>query len=207
MNDSQPLAEATEIYQKLEERAISDSNDLNRRIVACRNCRRAPGFLPVVGSGHPLADIMLVKHQPHYLEVNEGVSFYGRSGSAIIKSMERLSVNPLVVYGTNIVKCHDVRPIDGEKNCPLFWLEEFNIAHPRIIVVMGRRTLQIVNKTRVAGMKKLAWDPGVLQSFTPFCKALVTPDIDECLDDDQDKAEFWKAFRSLGEWFQNEPPY
>jgi uracil-DNA glycosylase len=97
---------------------------LNRRIVACRNCRRAPGFLPVVGSGHPLADIMLVKHQPHYLEVNEGVSFYGRSGSAIIKSMERLSVNPLVVYGTNIVKCHDVRPIDGEKNCPLFWLED-----------------------------------------------------------------------------------
>ena len=56
-------------------------------------------------------------------------------------------------------------------------------------------------------MKELSWDPGALQTFTPFCKALVTPDIDECLDDDQAKAEFWKAFRSLGEWFRDEPPY
>jgi uracil-DNA glycosylase len=207
MNDSQPLTEATEIYRKLEERAISDSNDLNRRVVACRRCRRGQGFLPIVGSGHPLADILLVKYQPHYLEVNEGVSFYGRSGSAILKSMERLGVNPLVVYGTNLVKCHNVRPAEGERNCPLYWLEEFHITHPRIMVVMGRQTLQVINKSRVAGMKRLSWDLGALQTFTPFCKALVTPDIDACLDDDQAKAEFWKAFRSLGDWFADEPPY
>jgi uracil-DNA glycosylase len=207
MNNSQPVTEASEIYRKLEERAIDDSNDLNRRIVACRQCRRGQGFLPIVGSGHPLADILLVKYQPHYLEVNEGVSFYGRSGTAILKSMERLGVNPLVVYGTNLIKCHDVKPAEGEKNCAMYWLEEFHITHPRIIVVMGRATLQVINKTRVAGMKRLNWDPGVLQTFTPFCKALVTPDIDACLDDDQAKAEFWKAFRSLGEWFQDEPPY
>jgi uracil-DNA glycosylase family 4 len=207
MNNSQPVTEASEIYRKLEERAIDDSNDLNRRIVACRNCRRGQGFLPVVGSGHPLADIMLVKCQPHYLEVNEGVSFFGRSGTAILKSMERLGVNPLVVYGTNMVKCHDVRPVDGERNCPSYWLEEFHITHPRIIVVMGKGTLQVINKIRVAGMKRLTWDPGALQTFTPFCKALVTPDIDASLDDEPAKAEFWKAFRSLGEWFQDEPPY
>jgi uracil-DNA glycosylase family 4 len=207
MNDSQPLTEATEIYRKLEERAISDSNDLNRRIVSCKACRRGQGYLPVVGSGHPLADILLVKYQPHYLEVNEGVSFYGRSGSAILKSMERLGVNPLVVYGTNIIKCHDVRPAEGERKCPLYWLEEFHITHPRIMVVMGKQTLQIINKARVAGMKRLSWDPGALQTFTPFCKALVTPDIDVSLDDDQAKAEFWKALRSLGEWFADEPPY
>ena len=207
MNNSQPVTEASEIYRKLEERAIDDSNDLNRRIVACRQCRRGQGFLPIVGSGHPLADILLVKYQPHYLEVNEGVSFYGRSGTAILKSMERLGVNPLVVYGTNLIKCHDVKPAEGEKNCAMYWLEEFHITHPRIIVVMGRATLQVINKTRVAWMKRLNWDPGVLQTFTPFCKAVVTPDIDTCLDDDQAKAEFWKAFRSLGEWFQDEPPY
>ena len=150
MNDSQPLTEATEIYRKLEERAITDSNDLNRRIVACRKCRRGQGYLPIVGSGHPLADIMLLKYQPHYLEVNEGVSFYGRSGSAVLKSMERLGVNPLVVYGTNLVKCHDVRPAEGEKYCPLYWLEEFYITHPRIIVVMGDRGMFPVD---VAGVQ------------------------------------------------------
>ena len=103
---------------------------------------------------------MLVKYQPHYLEVNEGVSFYGRSGSAVLKSMERLGVNPLVVYGTNMVKCHDVEPVEGEKNCPLYWLEEFHITHPRIMVVMGRHDAAGHQQDRVAGMKQLNWDPG-----------------------------------------------
>ncbi len=69
-------------------------------------------------------------------------------------------MNPLVVYGTNLLKCHDVRPAEGEKNCPLYWLEEFHITHPRIMVVMGRQTVQAINKTRVAGMKRLSLGPG-----------------------------------------------
>ena len=138
MNDSQPLTEATEIYRKLEERAISDSNDLNRRVVACRRCRRGQGFLPMVGSGHPLADIILVKYQPHYLEVNEGVSFYGRSGSAILKSMERLGVNPWWSTAPTCSSATTSGRSEGEKNCPFYWLEEFHITHPRIMVVMGR---------------------------------------------------------------------
>ena len=106
-----------------------------------------------------------------------------------------------------MVKCHDAKTGQGEKNCPLYWLEEFQITQPRIIVVMGRQTLDLVNKNRVAGMDELAWDLGVLQDFTPFCKALVTPDVDDALDEEEAKAGFWKAFRNLGEWFRDEPPY
>lgn len=201
-----PLAEANEIYRKLEERAIAETNDLNHRVVHCRKCPRGE-YLPTVGSGHPLADIFLLKFRPHYLEVNEGVSFYGRSGTAVLKSMERLGVNPLLVYGTNLVKCHDVDGKDGEKNCPLYWLEEYQVTQPRMIVVMGLPTLELLNKHRVAGMKELDWEPGALQEFTPFCKALITPDIDESLDDEEAKAAFWKSFRNLGEWFRDEPPY
>ena len=206
MNDSLPVTEANEIYRKLEERAIEESNDLNHRVAHCRKCQRGE-FLPTVGSGHPLADIFLLKYQPRYLEVTEGVAFYGRSGMAMLKSMERLGVNPLVVYGTNLVKCHDVDTAEGEKNCPVFWLEEFQITQPRLMVVMGRQTMDVVNRDRIAGMKKLAWDPGTLQEFTAFCKALVTPDIDGALDEEHAKSEFWKAFRNLGEWFRDEPPY
>jgi len=206
VRDPSPAHEANEIYRKLEERAIEENNDLNHRVVHCRKCLHGE-FLPTVGSGHPLADIFLLKYQPRYLEVTEGVAFYGRSGTAVLKSMERLGVNPLVVYGTNLVKCHDVKVEEGEKNCPPYWLEEFHITQPRIIVVMGRPTLDAVNRQRVAGMKKLAWDPGALQDFTAFCKALVTPDIDDCLDEEQAKGEFWKAFRNLGEWIRDQPPY
>ena len=206
MNDSPPLAEANDIYRKLEERAIEQTNDLNHRVSNCRKCRRGE-FMPTVGSGHPLADIFLLKYQPRYLEVSEGVAFFGRSGTAVLKSMERLGVNPLLVYGTNLVKCHDVDREEGEKNCPVYWLEEFQITQPRIVVIMGRPTLEVVNRERVAGMSELVWEPGALQEFTPFCKALVTPDIDECLDEEKAKAQFWRAFRNLGEWFRDEPPY
>jgi uracil-DNA glycosylase family 4 len=206
MKEQAPPTEANEIYRKLEERAISESNDLNRRVSHCRKCRRGE-YIPTVGSGHPLADIFLLKYQPHFLEVTEGVAFFGRSGTAILKSLDRLGIDPLNVYGTNIVKCHDVSRREGEKNCPLYWLEEFHITHPRIIVVMGRDTFNVVNRERIAGMKKLAWEPGELQDFTPFCKALVTPDIDTALDAEKAKAEFWKAFKSLGDWYRDQPPY
>jgi hypothetical protein len=56
-------------------------------------------------------------------------------------------------------------------------------------------------------MSELAWETGALQDFTPFCKALVTPDIDDSLDEEQAKASFWKAFRNLGDWVKDEPPY
>jgi uracil-DNA glycosylase family 4 len=206
VKDVPPLREANEIYRKLEERAIAESNDLNHRVVHCRRCARGD-FLPTVGSGHPLADILLLKYQPHYLEVTEGVAFFGRAGTAVLKSVERLGVNPLVIYGTNVIKCHDVECAEAGKYCASFWLEEFQITQPRILVVMGRKTLEIVNRERVAGMKVLAWEPGVLQDLTPFCKGLVTPDIDAALDQERAKSEFWKAFRNLGDWFRDEPPY
>ena len=37
--------------------------------------------MPVLGSGHPQADIMLLKYAPRPAEVEEGVAFYGRSGT------------------------------------------------------------------------------------------------------------------------------
>ena len=36
VKDLPPLGEANEIYRKLEERAIAESNDLNHRVAQCR---------------------------------------------------------------------------------------------------------------------------------------------------------------------------
>ncbi|MGI5939839.1 MAG: uracil-DNA glycosylase family protein [Thermoleophilia bacterium] len=206
MKDLPHLGETNEIYRRLEERAIAENNDLNHRVAQCRKCRRGH-FLPTVGSGHPLADILLLKFQPHYLEVTEGVAFYGRSGTAVLKSMERLGVDPLLVYGTNLIKCHDVDQTEGCRNCPVYWLEEFHITQPRIVVIMGQQTLEVVNRERIAGMRDVAWEPGTLQDLTSFCQALVTPDIDGALDEERAKSDFWRAFRNLGDWFQDQPPY
>lgn len=198
--------EVDEIYRKLEERAIAESNDLNRRVAHCRQCHRGE-FLPTVGSGHPLADIFLLKHQPRYLEVSEGVAFFGRAGNAVLRSMERLGIDPLLLYGTNIIKCAGVELGEAEGNCPAFVLEELQITRPKLVVVMGERALELLNRNRTAGMRELEWLPGELQEFTAFCRVLVTPDVDAALDDQGAKALFWQAFRTLGDWFRDEPPY
>ena len=48
---------------------------------------------------------------------------------------------------------------------------------------------------------------GTLQRFTPTIGALVTPDIDESLDDQPAKTRFWNAFKALGPWWAEQPPY
>ena len=63
--------------------------------------------MPVLGSGHPLADVFLLKYSPQASEMQEGVAFYGRAGQAILKSLQRLHVDPMAVYGTNCLKFAD----------------------------------------------------------------------------------------------------
>ena len=46
-----------------------------------------------------------------------------------------------------------------------------------------------------------------MQTLTPTIDVLVVPDIDESLDSDERKREFWSAFRALGEWYEDLPPY
>ena len=59
---------------------------------------------PRLPTGHPLANIFLLKYGPQAQELQEGVAFHGRAGNALIKSLQRLHVDPLEVYGTNCVK-------------------------------------------------------------------------------------------------------
>ena len=73
-----------EIREKYLERAIRELNALTRELQSCRHCPRG-NLMPVLGSGHPQADIFLLKHAPVASEIEEGVAFYGRSGTALMK--------------------------------------------------------------------------------------------------------------------------
>jgi predicted RNase H-like nuclease (RuvC/YqgF family) len=50
-------------------------------------------------------------------------------------------------------------------------------------------------------------DPGAIQKLTASCDALYVPDIDASLDDESAKRGFWRAFKSLGDWYAEFPPY
>ena len=89
-----------EIYERYLRKAIGEINELQHELLALAD----ETHVPVLGSGHPLADIFLLKHAPQPAEITEGVAFFGRSGNALLKSLQRLGVDPLAIYGTNCLK-------------------------------------------------------------------------------------------------------
>jgi uracil-DNA glycosylase family 4 len=195
-----------EIREKYLERAIRELNHLTREIQGCDLCPRG-NLMPVLGSGHPQADIFLLKFAPVPAEIEEGVAFYGRAGSALMKSFKRLGVDPLAVYGTVFVKCPVADTDLSAPECRARVLEELAIVQPRIVVVMGDEALDELNGLGVPIATEVEARPGEIQRLTPSCDALFVPDIDRSLDEELAKREFWQAFRALGDWYADFPPY
>jgi uracil-DNA glycosylase family 4 len=195
-----------EIREKYLERAIRELNALTRDLQSCQHCPRGH-LMPVLGSGHPQADVVLLKHSPLPSEIEEGVAFYGRSGSALMKSFKRLSIDPLTVYGTLCVKCPLSDPSLADPECIGRVVEEIAIVQPRIVVVMGADALAVVNDLDIPLAQPLHDRVGELQQLTPTIDALYVPNIDDSLDEHDAKRAFWSAFRVLGEWHAAQPPY
>jgi uracil-DNA glycosylase len=193
------LAPATdEIYEKYRDKAILEINALGDEIA-----RAARGRVPVLGSGHPLGDVLLLKYRPQPSEVQEGVAFFGRAGQAILKSLQRLHVDPMAVYGTDCLKFAEG---DEDESRP-FLLRELHIVQPKLVVPMGEPAVAFLNSVEFPLADALEWKPGELQRFTATVDALVVPDIDASLDEAHAKTAFWKAFKPLGRWWAELPPY
>jgi len=188
-----------EIYERHLQKAISEINELGDEI------RRAGDEVnvPVLGSGHPLADVFLLKYEPQPSEVHEGVAFYGRSGQALLKSLQRLRVDPLAVYGTNCLKLERQDPAEAGP-----WLaRELHIVGPKLLVAMGERAVEFLNTLAFPLSDPVDPEREGLQRFTGTIEALVVPDIDAALDEAPAKTAFWNAFKALGPWWAELPPY
>lgn len=193
-----------EIHEKYLERAIREINALNHDVQELA----AEDGIAVIGSGHPQADVLLLKHHATRAEQEEGVAFYGRSGAALMKSFTRLGIDPTTVYGTLALKLplEDVDATVEQASIRLL-AEEIAIVQPRLVVVMGDETVELLNRAELPLAARLTADPGVHQALTPACTAIVTPTIDDALDDHAAKQAFWAAFREVGRWHDALPPY
>jgi uracil-DNA glycosylase family 4 len=195
-----------EIREKYLERAIRELNTFTRELQDCEQCPRGH-LMPVLGSGHPQADILLLKHAPMPPEIEEGVAFYGRAGAALMKAFKRLAIDPLAVYGTLCVKCPVSDTSLADPGCIARLVEELAIVQPKIVVVMGEEALAVLNDLGVPLAQPVRDRPGEVQRLTPSIEALYVPNIDEALDEETAKRAFWSAFRVLGEWYADLPPY
>jgi uracil-DNA glycosylase family 4 len=151
--------------------------------------------------------VFLLKYAPMPSEIEEGVAFYGRAGSALMKSFKRLSIDPLAVYGTLFVKCPVPDTEMSAPECRARVLDELAIVQPRIVVVIGEQALDELNDLGVPLGRDVEPMLGEIQRLTPSCEALYVPDIDAALDEESAKRQFWQAFRKLGEWYAELPPY
>jgi uracil-DNA glycosylase family 4 len=191
-----PVDDISERYLK---KAIAEINELGREIAQAAGPDRAP----VVGSGNPLADIFLLKYGPQDAEQHEGVAFFGRAGQAILKSLQRLHVDPMAIYGTNCLKF-----AGADEEQAYAWLaRELHIVQPKLVVVMGQDALACLNAVRFPLAAELTNEPGSIQRFTPTIEGLVCPDVDASLDVQPAKRAFWDAFKAIGPWWSELPPY
>jgi uracil-DNA glycosylase len=124
-----------------------------------------------------------------------------------MKSLKRLDIDPLAVYGTLVVKCPVSDPSLADPDCTSRITEEIEIVRPKILVLMGEEVVNTVNELGLPLAEEVRWEPGVIQRLTPNRDVLTVPDIDASLDDEADKKAFWTAFRELGTWWSNLPPY
>ena len=193
-------ANGDEIQERYLRRAIGEINELGDELLALGD----ELHVPVLGSGHPLGDVFLLKYRPTPSEIHEGVAFFGRAGQALLKSLQRLSIDPLAVYGTNCLKFGTEDAVQARG-----WLtRELHIVQPKLLVAMGAETVAFVNALSFPLSVALdAERRGELQRFTPTIEALVTPDIDASLDEQGAKTRFWNAFKALGAWWAELPPY
>ena len=155
-----------EIREKYLERAIRELNTLTRELQACPHCPRG-NLMPVLGSGHPQADVFLLKHAPMPPEIEEGVAFYGRAGTALMKSFKRLAIDPLAVYGTLCVKCPVADTSLADPACVARVVEELAIVQPKIVVVMGEDALESSTTSTSRWRDTVAPTPGESSSSPP----------------------------------------
>ena len=188
-----------EIYDKYLQKAQDEIRELTDEI------SRAAGAdaVPALGSGHPLGDVFLLKYGAQLSEMQEGVAFYGRAGQAILKSLQRLNVDPLAVYGTNCLKYTG----QSEEEARPVVTRELHIVQPKLVVVMGDDALRFLNELDFPLAQEVESKLGEVQQFTPTIEALVVPDIDASLDEQPAKTAFWNAFKALGPWWSELPPY
>ena len=124
-----------------------------------------------------------------------------------MKALQRLDVDPLLVYGTLCIKCPVPDTTLADPGCIARLVEEIAIVGPKIIVVMGSEALATLNDLSLPRAAALSERVGEIQTLTPSIDALYVPDIDGSLDEESAKREFWRAFRRLGDWYADLPPW
>ena len=122
---------------------------LNDQVRACQACRLARGRTHAVpGSGSPTAEIMFVGEAPGFHEDQQGLPFVGAAGQFLDELLRSIGLSRRDVFIANVIKCRppnnrDPQP-DELQACRPFLDRQIALIRPKIIVTLGRFSLQLV---------------------------------------------------------------
>ena len=195
-----------EIREKYLERAIRELNQLTHELQDCPHCPRGK-LMPVLGSGHPAG-----RHLHAQARADGGGD---RGGRRLLRprrqradeKLQAARIDPLVVYGTLCVKCPIAEPDLAAEECvaPRGRGDRDRAAEDRRR--HGRAGAARPQRPQVPLSRPIEPREGEIQAFTPTIDALYVPDIDDSLDEEDAKQRFWRAFKMLGDWYEDLPPY
>ncbi|MEO1075137.1 MAG: uracil-DNA glycosylase [Bacteroidota bacterium] len=97
---------------------------------------------PVLGTGDPDADLMIVGEAPGANEDKEGEPFVGRAGQLLNKILEAINFQREEVYITNILKSRppnnrDPLPAEVEAHIPILY-KQIELVRPKLILAVGK---------------------------------------------------------------------
>ncbi len=100
----------------------------------------------VPGDGSSFASFMFVGEGPGQNEDSQGLPFVGRAGHILDEMLSLVPLNREDVFITNVVKCRppsnrDPQP-DEVKACASYLNEQIRLLNPKVIVPLGRHSLQ-----------------------------------------------------------------
>lgn len=180
----------SDVSQLFAAKANAEINDLNGLVTACSSS----GNAPVLGSGNALADILVAKLIPDTDEESEGVAFAGRSGEAILKAAERLSVPSGVLYGTNLLKC-GARSRTCDEKCHELFTQELAIVQPRLVLAMGE---PVFAAACAALGHNAEFSPGAVARRAGRATVVGSVDFADAMSDEAAKKQLWHDLQALG---------
>ncbi len=99
----------------------------------------------VFGNGNPNTDIVFIGEAPGKSEDEQGIPFVGAAGKFLNEMLGKIKMKREDIYITNIVKYRPPNnrdPLPEEKaQCRDWLLEELNIIKPKLIVFLGRHSM------------------------------------------------------------------
>ncbi len=188
-----------DLYKLYYDKAEYEMNEIRSEIKGCNICFPENSKIKVFGSGHPMADLFIVKSTFTKREGDSNIAFFGKSGNAIKKSCEKLNYDYSNLYGTDVVKCFVSEEIRERcfKNCSKFLKLEILTCQPKLILSMGELATRTFNLIRMEDDEEIEFYPGNIYTLWLEIKVLVTNDLVKSFYDLEAKRQVWNDIQKF----------